>query len=260
MKIVTPRKIDQLPGRRLAPDDTFSFQCHAGLACFNQCCHNLNLFLYPYDVLRLKKSLGITADQFIETHVDIVLRPDQHFPEVLLRMVSDGDRPCPFLTARGCSVYPDRPDTCRTFPIEQGVLFDNRTRRVEPVFFYRPPDFCRGQREDRTWTIATWAQNQEAESYHRMTRRWAGIRRLFQSNPWGNEGPEGPRAKMAFMATYNMDRFRSFVFESTFFKRYRVKAPIRKKIRSHDEALLLFGFDWIRLFLWGLPSKTIRHR
>jgi Fe-S-cluster containining protein len=260
MKIVNPRKIDQLPGRRLVTDDTFSFRCHAGLACFNRCCHNLNLFLYPYDVLRLKTSLRITADQFIEDYVDIVLRPDQYFPEVLLRMTPDGGRPCPFLTADGCGVYPDRPDTCRTFPVEQGALFDSRTRRSEPVFFYRPPDFCQGQHETRTWTVAAWTRDQEAEPYHRMTRRWAEIRRLFQSNPWGDGGPESPRAKMAFMAAYNIDRFRAFVFESTFFKRYRVKPPVRKKIRTDDEALLLFGFDWIRLFLWGLPCKTIRRR
>jgi Fe-S-cluster containining protein len=208
----------------------------------------------------LKKSLGITAGQFIENHVDIIRRPNQFFPEVLLRMAANPERTCPFLTPQGCAVYPDRPDTCRTFPIEQGAIFDRHTGRATPVFFFRPPDFCEGQRENRTWTIADWTDNQEAKKYHRMTRKWAQIRGLFQSNPWGDEGPQGPRAKMAFMAAYNLDRFRAFVFESTFFKRYRVKAPVKKKIRTNDEALLLFGFDWICLFLWEIPSKTIRRR
>lgn len=266
MKVVTPQEIDQLPGRRLAPGDEFSFRCHAGLACFNRCCRNLNLFLYPYDVIRLKHHLDIAADQFIEKYVDVVLRPDQFFPEVLLRMAADDERTCPFLTSEGCAVYPDRPDTCRTFPVEQGALFDHRagfdhrSDKATPVFFYRPPDFCRGQHETQTWTIPAWTRDQEAAQYHRMTHRWSEIRHLFQSNPWGREGPEGPRAKMTFMAAYNIDRFREFVFESSFFKRYRVKTALKKKLRGSDDALLLFGFDWVKLFLWRLPSKMIRFR
>jgi Fe-S-cluster containining protein len=260
MKVVPPQDIDQLPGRQLAPGDEFSFRCHAGVACFNRCCRNLNLFLYPYDVVRLTHRLDITSDQFIEKYIDVVLRPDQFFPEVVLRMADNAEKTCPFLTLEGCAVYPDRPDTCRTFPIEQGAIFEHRTGSAKSVFFYRPPDFCQGQYEKQSWTISTWTHDQEASQYHRMTHRWSEIRHLFQSNPWGPEGPEGPRAKMAFMAAYNMEQFREFVFGSSFFKRYRVKSTIKKKLRRSNEALLLFGFDWIKLFLWGIHSKQIRPR
>jgi len=260
MKIIASDNIEQLPGRRLDPDDRFSFRCHPGLSCFNRCCRNLNLFLYPYDVLRLKNRLGISSDRFIEEYVDVVLRAGQFFPEVVLRMAANDERTCPFLTGEGCSVYVDRPDTCRTFPVEQGALFEGNTGKSTPVFFYRPPDFCLGQHETRTWTIPTWTRDQEAEYYHRMTRRWSDIRRMLTSNPWGPEGPTGPRAKMTFMAGYNIDRFREFVFGSSFLKRYRVKPVLKKKLRRDDEALLLLSFDWIKLVLWQIPSKKIRLR
>ena len=93
-----------------------------------------------------------------------------------------------------------------------------------------------------------------------MTRAWAEIKRLFQADPWKGEGPEGPRAKMAFMATYNIDDFKKFVFESSFFKRYKVKKDVRRKIEASESALLRFGFEWVRLFVWGLKSKKIRPR
>jgi hypothetical protein len=32
-----------------------------------------------------------------------------------------------------------------------------------------------------------------------MTIRWAELKRFFQTDPWGMEGPEGPRAKMALI-------------------------------------------------------------
>ncbi len=258
MKSIDPKNLKDLPGRRLEADETFRFRCHAALSCFNQCCRNLNLFLYPYDVLRLSRYLEVTTDAFLERHVDVVLRPEHYFPEVLLRMADNASRTCPFLTGEGCGVYSDRPDTCRTFPVEQGALFDASGGRGRTVHFFRPPEFCLGQHEAPSWTPRTWAQDQEAERYHEMTLRWAEIRRLFQENPWGAEGPQGAKAKMAFMATYNLDRFRRFIFDSSFLARYRIKPELKRKLRTNDRALLLFGFDWVRFFVWGLPSRQIR--
>ena len=258
MKYIDAKKQNQIPGRRLSPDDTFCFHCHPEIDCFNLCCRNLNLFLYPYDVLRLKHHLEVSSDVFIEQYVDVVLRDAQYFPEVLLRMAENEQRTCPFLTREGCRVYPDRPDTCRTFPVEQGVYFEASTGRSTPLFFFRPPDFCLGSQESRQWRIATWTQDQKAEHYHQMTLKWAEIRRFFQNDPWGTEGPQGAKAKMAFMAAYNLDRFREFLFDSSFFKRYHVKPDLRKKLRIQDKTLLLFGFEWIKFFVWGMPSKQIR--
>lgn len=260
MKYVDVDKLDQLPGKCIAGNDTFAFRCHAGVACYNRCCRNLNLFLYPYDVIRLKKSLGISSAKFLDQYVDIVLRPSSFFPEVLLRMADNQEKTCPFLTATGCTVYPDRPDTCRTFPIEQGLMYDAGHRENVPVYFFRPPEFCLGRHEDQTWTIKAWIEDQEADTYHKMTRRWAEIKRLFQDDPWGSEGPQGPKAKMAFMATYNIDRFRDFVFQSTFLKRHKVKSVLKNKIKADDVELLRLGLAWVKLFLWGISSKIIRPR
>ncbi len=122
------------------------------------------------------------------------------------------------------------------------------------------PTFCLGPKEDVPWTIESWSKDQEAAVYNKMTARWAEIRQLFQKNPWGSEGPEGPNARMAFMAVYNVDRFRAFVFDSSFLKRFKIKSATVRKIRTDDAALLAIGFDWIKLFVWGLPSKKIRPR
>jgi len=260
MKYLDSDCLDQLRGRRLKNDERFSFRCHAGLACFNQCCRNLNLFLYPYDVIRIKQRLGISSDQFIEQYVDVVLRPSTFFPEVLLRMAVNDQKTCPFLTDAGCSVYADRPDTCRSFPLERGVWYDARTRRSRLIHVLRPPDFCLGQHEHKSWTPVTWLRDQQAETHNRMTLLWAELRRLFQDDPWGAEGPQGPKAKMAFMATYNVDRFREFVFNSTFLTRYKVPAEVLRKAKRDDVALMRLGFDWVKFFLWGVRSRQIRFR
>ena len=214
--------------------------------------------LYPYDVIRLKQNLGLTSDRFLDQYVDVVLRPGSHFPDVLLKMADNEEKTCPFLTSEGCSVYPDRPDTCRTFPVEQGVMFDRKNRPKEIFHLFRPPNFCLGQNEIQQWTIKTWDQDQEAEKHHEMTLEWSRIKHLFQVDPWRGQGPDGPNGKMAFMAAYNVDAFRQFVLESSFLKRYKVKPDIIRRIRVHDMPLMKLGFDWIRLFVWGMPSKMIR--
>jgi uncharacterized protein len=260
MKPIEIEDIDKLPGIRIKEYDTFRFRCHPEVECFNRCCRNLNLFLYPYDVLRLKQSLDLSSDEFLDRYVDIVLRPANFFPDVLLRMAENPDKTCPFLAESGCSVYQDRPDTCRTFPVEQGMIYNAERKKDTPVHFFRPPDFCQGQHEKKEWTIPSWTRDQEAELYHKLTIRWAGVRRLFQDNPWGSEGPEGSKAKMAFMASYNIDRFREFVFQSSFLKRYKLKSAVLKKLETDDVQLLNIGFEWIKVFVWGLKSKHIRLR
>ena len=258
MKYVDIDKIDELPGRRLEDGDSFRFQCHSKLSCFNLCCRNLNLFLYPYDVVRLKRKLGISSDEFLDKYVDVVLRETSFFPEVLLHMSEDEEKTCPFLTESGCEVYLDRPDACRMFPVEQGTLYDAETKKTKELYFFRPPDFCLGQHEKKEWTTQTWKDDQDAVLYNKMTGRWAEVKRLFQADPWGGEGPDGQKGKMAFMATYNIDRFRDFVFNSSFLKRYKVKSALLKKIRADDTQLMKFGFEWVKFFVWGIRIKDIR--
>jgi uncharacterized protein len=257
MKIIETDDLTMVRGRMLAETDTFTFMCHAGLTCFNQCCRNLNLFLYPYDILRLKKNLNISSDRFIETHTDIVVRPGHHFPDVLLRMADNDQKTCPFLTESGCRVYPDRPHTCRAFPIEHGVFYDAKTDRSRQVYFFRPPNFCQGRLETVSWTVKNWESDQAAAFYTTMTLQWAELMRLFQNDPWGGEGPGGCQGKMAFMAAYNMDAFREFILTSSFLQRYSIKPELRLKVKTDDLALLKLGMAWIKLFLFGVRTGEI---
>ena len=260
MKYIDSDNLDQLPGRRLAETETFTFDCHPKIACFNRCCRNLNLFLYPYDVLRLKNRLGLTSGRFLDQYADVVLREGCFFPDMLLKMRDAENRPCLFLSESGCSIYPDRPDTCRKFPMEQVVMADTDKGACERIYLFRPPEFCRGPQEEKEWTPADWNKDRDTALYDKMTLRWAGLRRLLENDPWNGQGPEGPKAKMTFTAAYNIDGFREFVFESSFLKRYKLKSALLKKIRQDDVALLTLGFAWIQFYLWGRSSKLFRLR
>ncbi len=256
MKHFDTDTLDGLEGH-IKEGETFRFRCHDGLACFNRCCRNLNLFLSPYDVLRLKQGLGINAGEFIDRYTDAVLRDGKHFPELLLRMNDDAEATCSFLSEAGCTAYEFRPDTCRTFPAEHGIYYDD-TGKKKRVLFLRPPTFCEGIHEERELTMESWQKDQNAEKHNAMNELWGEVETLFTNNPWGAEGPNGQRGKMAFMAAYNVDAFRSFLFESSFLKRCKIKSDLKIKLKRDDVAVMKFGFEWIKLFLYGIPSKMMK--
>lgn len=257
MKRIEDQDLGKIPGRRLEDGDVFCFECRPDISCFNLCCRNLNLFLYPYDIVRLKKKLRMTASEVIEKHTDVVLRPGNFFPEVLLTMADNEEKTCPFLSEKGCTVYSDRMYACRTFPTEHGVSMDEATGVLTPVHFCKPPDFCQGQYETKEWTVSSWSQDQGAVYYHKMMTEWTKVKILFQNDPWGADGPEGKMARMAFMAAYNMDDFKDFVFKSTFLKRYKVPKAFLKKAKKDEVELLRLGFAWIKLFCFGYPSPEL---
>lgn len=260
MRYIETKDLTSVRGRVLEETDTFSFKCHSGVSCFNLCCRNLNLFLYPYDVIRLKNNLGMSSEKFIELYTDVVQRQGSYFPDVLLRMADNSEKTCPFLTDSGCRVYPDRPHTCRTFPVEQGIFYDASTGKTRLVSFFRPPDFCQGRHEGASWTHKTWFADQEADFYNTMTIRWAQLMRQFQQDPWDGKGLESQKGKMAFMAAYNVDAFRDFVLNSTFLQRYSVKPDLRLKLKSDDVAVLHLGMAWIRLFLFGEQTGEVKYK
>ncbi|NOY70684.1 MAG: YkgJ family cysteine cluster protein [Deltaproteobacteria bacterium] len=244
----------------LKPGERFSFRCHPGISCFNLCCRNLNLYLYPYDIIRLKQNLGITSAEFIDKYTDVVLRSGHAFPDVMLKMAQNNEKTCSFLTGGGCAVYPDRPQTCRTFPLEYGLFFDAEKNRSEQVVFFRPPDFCQGRHESATWTTASWEADQNAAYYNRMTGQWAELLRLFSTGAASGFDPGSEQGRMSFMAAYNMDEFREFILNSSFLKRYLVKSSLRVRLGSDDAALLTLAMAWIRLFIFNISSGEISAR
>ena len=93
---------------RMEADHVFQFNCSPGVTCFTQCCQDVTIVLTPYDILRLKNSLGISSDEFLDKYTIILSKENRLIPMVVLKMNEQNKR-CPFVTDNGCSVYADRP-------------------------------------------------------------------------------------------------------------------------------------------------------
>jgi hypothetical protein len=56
--------------------------------------------------------------------------------------------------------------------------------------------------------------------------------------------------QMFFMVSYNLDKFRDFVFESSFLERYPVDAQTQEKLKNDEVELLRFGVRWLTSVLF----------
>ncbi len=233
---------------------TFRFDCHPKVGCFTMCCKDVDMYLYPYDVIRMKRSLGIPSDEFLDKYTFSAVRDNPFFPSVMLRMAEHPEKPCPFLVPEGCSIYEDRPSSCRTYPLERAVARSPlQGRRQDHYFLKRVPN-CLGHQEEKEWTVDEWIADQEVLPYNEMNELWVDIDSILRANPWGDQGSSKDRLRMAYTACFNVDQFRGFVFGSTFLSRFDVPEERVEKMKDDDVELMRFGLDWVKFFLSGQPT------
>lgn len=226
--------------QRWDAENVLRFDCSPGVPCFTRCCQDVTIALTPYDVLRLKNALRISSSEFLDKYAIMIPKEKRLIPLVILKMNKE-DKRCPFVTDQGCSVYADRPWSCRMYPLdmdEDGTfhLIAEESR-------------CLGLQEKQPWRIGDWLVEQGIIPFDEMNSLFAEITAPLQAQDLAIDNPK--INKMVFMALYNLDRFRDFVFSSTFLERFEVEPARIEKIKRKDDELLKFAFDWIKFGIFG---------
>jgi len=238
---------NDLKTARMDPEHRFLFKCGPGVACFTQCCQDITIVLTPYDVIRLKRALGLSSDEFLDKYALIMPKKGRLIPLVVLKM-NEEDKRCPFVSPEGCVVYDNRPWACRMYPLDMN---DDGTFRL-----ITDASHCLGLREKEEWRIGNWLVEQGIVPYDEMNTLLSSLTAPLQAQDLDVDNPE--IHKMVFMALYNLDKFRDFVFKSTFLDRFDVDSARIEKIKRDDVALLKFGIDWIKFGLFGQKLFSIR--
>ncbi|RTZ61401.1 MAG: YkgJ family cysteine cluster protein [Gammaproteobacteria bacterium] len=237
-------------------DDDFeiSFNCYPGISCFNACCKQSDITLAPYDIIRLKKRLGMDSSEFLKKHT-VPFEMDQHgMPGVKLRNV-DGELPiCQFMTEAGCSVYEDRPTACRYYPLGLLSLKKKGEKSDEVHYALVEEDHCKGHGEDRKLTVGEYRKEQGVIDYDEMNRDWHRIILKKRSAGPAIGTPPEMSFQLFFMASYDLDRFRRFVLSESFRKMYGLDEAFFGSIREDDIELLKFGYKLMMQIFFGEMS------
>jgi uncharacterized protein len=241
MEIVNTNNI--IPSGRLHNNDSFSFSCSRELECFNRCCSDINLFLTPYDILRVKRRLKIPSFEFLKTYTLPLFPEEVGHPVILMKMLPDETRNCPFVGVDGCMIYDDRPWSCRSFPLEPVADFP------EPEFELVKRAFCLGFTSNKNHSVKKWRDTQNIGFYEEMNNEWKKI--TYHENFGALDLLKGEARDIFFLGSYNIDEFRNMVFHSNFADYFDVEKKVLKKLGSDETELQRFAFKWLRHVLFG---------
>ncbi|MBM9535880.1 YkgJ family cysteine cluster protein [Desulfobulbus alkaliphilus] len=250
-------KFFSLPGRSPIDPQGFTFHCHSEVPCFQTCCRDVDMLLFPYDIVRLKQCRQMHSSDFLKKHTRLCEGSHPFFPGLKLLLAEEDDHPCPFLGVDGCTVYQHRPSACRTYPLERGVEQTGEGSPLRIHYFMTRHPYCLGHEQKHTYTIKQWEREQGLDEYNYYNDLWAEVDAFFSTNPWAGEGKAGPYQQLAFMVCYNIDSFRVYVEQNRLVQQFDFSKDERRRISRDDAHLLRFGFQWI-MHVLGRKTNLVK--
>ena len=238
----------------ITPEGIFSFACHPGVSCFNKCCHEIDVILTPVDILKMKTELKLRSDEFLKKYTTLQTLKDTGIPLVKLLMRENSNGACIFLDgSKGCSIYQNRPQVCRSYPLGLGTL-DPRHEKLQTegqspeARFMIQEDMCKGHLEPKTWTLKKWMEDQGTVAMEEGNKPWMEIVAKLKAMKINDK--QNHEISLFIMASYDLDTFWKFVFESSFLERFEVDKNTVESIRLDQESLLKFGMQWLQYALF----------
>ena len=255
-KFDIPFKSPTLP-TVLGPDSKLQFNCHKGISCFNACCKKSDITLVPYDVLRLKKHLGMTSEEFLNAHTMPYPMDQDQVPG--LKMKTDESGACLFLDPEnGCTVYEDRPTVCRYYPLAVLNIREKDSSEPQTQYSLVVEEHCKGHEEDREISVEDYRKEQGCDEFDFYNQEWYELILKKKSAGPGVGKPSEMSLQLFFMASYNTDMFRRFVLSDKFRASYDIPEETYEQVEKDDVALLQFGYKLMRQALFGekiIPEK-----
>jgi uncharacterized protein len=214
---------------------SFCFACHDNLPCFTRCCRDVNIYLTPYDIIRLRRSLKIGSGEFLSKYTRHFIAQEIHIPVVQLEMNPE-TLYCKLVTDEGCSVYENRPWACRMFPLDLG-------KKSDEYRLMAGKERCLGLNESSTWVVEDWLNSQSVQPHVVMDHAFQAVLPPPDFKPW--TAVEAGLGQLLFLA-YDLDRFALLLDDSRLRAIYDLDDDLLLRVREDDEALLKLAFIYIR--------------
>lgn len=230
-------------------DDTMQFDCHSQNACFNDCCRDLSQALTPYDILRIKNNLKIASQKFLRQYTSRHTGPESGLPIIEFKANPQTGHACPFVSDKGCSVYQDRPGSCRLYPLARAVARSRQTGQIMEYFALITEDHCKGFGKQTEQTVKEWLAGQDVAGHNFQNDKLMLL--ISAKNAILPGRLDAIQADNFYMALYDIDEFKDRIFNQDLLKNLNIPSVILDDIRENDEKLLDFGIKWIQYKLFG---------
>jgi len=243
---------------QLELESKICFECKPGISCFNACCKQADITLAPYDIIRLKNRLGLSSGEFLKKHT-VPFELDAHgMPGIKMR-TTDVDPVCLFMDEeKGCTVYEDRPTSCRYYPV--ALLSSRRSDEYHDEQHYAlvEEEHCMGHKEPRELTIADYRKEQGVEEYDELNRGYYQLILKKKSAGPSIGKPSDTSFQFWFMVCYDADRFKTFLQAPNFRTVYDLTDDEFQEIIDNDVARLKFGYKLLAQVLYGEETIPLK--
>ena len=242
---------------QLGLDENFQFRCRKGIACFNKCCENIDILLTPYDIVRLKKRLGVSSREFIDSYTTDFAMDGQGTPGLKLA-TKPGSASCINLTPEGCGVYEDRPAACRYYALGLVSMRKKDSPTDEDSYFVVKEEHCLGHQEPVMQTVRDYRRDQGVDLYDEINREWRQIILKKRSSGPTVGKPSERSFELFFLASYDIDGFRKFIAGAGFGEVFELDSSFRQELLHDDVKLLKFAFRLLKQVLFGERTIPLR--
>ncbi len=231
-------------------NDPMPFFCGSANACFTACCRDLNQALTPYDILRMKNSLGIDSGTFLRRYTSRHFGPDSGLPVVSFKPDPAFGHACPFVTETGCSVYHDRPGSCRMYPLARAISRSRESGKIREYFALIEEEHCMGFGKNTGLTVRQWLDSQAVDLHNHYNDQLIALISLKNRMMPGKLA--GGHADLFYKALYDLDTFKTQIFEQDLLAPNVLPGLVVEKIRDRDEALFELGIQWVKYQIFGI--------
>jgi len=245
-----PFEVSPVQPTMLDPDKVIQFRCHRDVKCWNACCANIDITLTPYDILRLKNRLEMSSGDFLKQYTVPFEMDQDGMPGVKFRPVQGGTA-CQFMKPEGCGVYEDRPTACRYYPVALLSMRNQDEFTDRTSYALVQESHCLGHQEPRSLTIDEYRKDQGVDVYDEKGRGWRQLVLKRKSAGPGIGKPPAISNQLFFMVSYDVDRFRAFASSDAFNRTYDVPLEVMATLLADDEALMEFGYNFLKHTLFG---------
>jgi uncharacterized protein len=245
-------------------DGSFNFTCGEHVSCFLACCTGTRIWLYPYDVLRISRFLGLTSTELLQRYCKFFgssspdsspdsspFAPDSPdspgFPVLLLKSADEGKGRCPFAMESGCTIYPDRPWICRLFPVIPVECRTDLTAEADRRFNILVWEGCCGVGNGPAVTIREWWRRAGIAAYEESYLDWQQLTEDLKSS--GLLPLAGEAAGQFILGSYDLDLFRKKLLAGEFRKTLPLDKAELERAGNDDIFLLQVACRWLRKVL-----------
>jgi hypothetical protein len=171
--------------------------------------------LSPYDIIRLKHHFRCDSSTFLKTYTVTHTGPETGLPIVELKNKSQYDLHCVFVSEKGCMVYPDRPSTCRYYPLGRLVSKSRESGEINESYIKIREIHCKGHETSNKQSIAQWRSAQELDIFDKYNDLMINL--ISAKNMAGLNTLSDNQRYLLYIGCYDLDTFRCFAEKQNIF-------------------------------------------